>query len=455
MGTFIKKSIFVLSALALTISGLTPASAATVGLQTFSDPYDGDGISDIVEVQVNGFDDEPGKLYVYVTFDEVVSSTDFMDDNWVSIDIDTDGDGEENYWMPSGYDELTSDGQSVTIYNAAFDDTGCAASFFGYPEDEENYVGFQIDATCLALPSNFGVSAYISNKSNDTFDFAPDDGMYQAVNPSQVALLALAKTPVPTITGEGKVGSRLTAKTGAWDTGVTFAYQWLRAGTPISGATTATYLTVSADLGKALSVQVTGSKSGYKSETKTSSGITIALPKFAKSAKPVITGAAKVGSSLGVNTGAWDSGVAFAFQWLRNGAVISGQTGTTYIPTGDDVGKSIAVRIVGTKTGFQTATLESAAVTIKASKLVKTGSARFSGTTKVGKTLTADAGTWDTGVKVTYQWLRNGASISGATKSTYKLTSADNGKNITVAITGTKLGFETVTKVSSGKKITK
>jgi hypothetical protein len=214
-------------------------------------------------------------------------------------------------------------------------------------------------------------------------------------------------------------------------------------------------LTVSADLGKALSVQVTGSKSGYKSETKTSSGITIALPKFAKSAKPVITGAAKVGSSLGVNTGAWDSGVAFAFQWLRNGAVISGQTGTTYIPTGDDVGKSIAVRIVGTKTGFQTATLESAAVTIKASKLVKTGSAKFSGTTKVGKTLTADAGTWDTGVKVTYQWLRNGASISGATKSTYKLTSADNGKTITVAITGTKLGFETVTKVSSGKKITK
>ncbi|MFM5903696.1 MAG: hypothetical protein ACKOOD_01265, partial [Microbacteriaceae bacterium] len=153
--------------------------------------------------------------------------------------------------------------------------------------------------------------------------------------------------------------------------------------------------------------------------------------------------------------GAWDAGVSFAFQWLRNGASIAGQTGTSYAPTADDVGKTIAVRIVGTKAGFQTVTLDSETVTIKASKLVKTGNAKFTGTTKVGKTLTSDAGTWDAGVKLSYQWLRNGTSISGATKSTYKLTSADNGKTITVSITGSKLGFETVTKVSAGKKVTK
>lgn len=72
-----------------------------------------------------------------------------------------------------------------------------------------------------------------------------------------------------------------------------------------------------------------------------------------------------------------------------------------------------------------------------------------SGTAKVGKTLTAKPGTWKpSGVKLSYQWYRSGSKISGATKSSYKLTSKDKAKKITVKVTGTKSGYLSVTKTS-------
>ena len=70
----------------------------------------------------------------------------------------------------------------------------------------------------------------------------------------------------------------------------------------------------------------------------------------------------------------------------------------------------------------------------------------ISGTAKVGKKLTAKPGTWKpSGVKRSYRWLRNGKSISGATKSTYTLKKADVGKKISVKVTGKKSGYTTKT----------
>jgi hypothetical protein len=69
---------------------------------------------------------------------------------------------------------------------------------------------------------------------------------------------------------------------------------------------------------------------------------------------------------------------------------------------------------------------------------VNTAAPVISGTAQVGSTLTTTNGTW-TGSPTgyTYQWLRNGANISGATSSSYLLVIADLAATITVIVTAT------------------
>ena len=70
-------------------------------------------------------------------------------------------------------------------------------------------------------------------------------------------------TAVPTITGTAQVGVELSASTGTW-TGnptPTYAYQWQADGSDIADATDSTYTPVEDDVGKKLTVTVTGTNS--------------------------------------------------------------------------------------------------------------------------------------------------------------------------------------------------
>jgi len=65
-------------------------------------------------------------------------------------------------------------------------------------------------------------------------------------------------TVLPLVSGDAEEGSTLTTTNGTWDNSPTsFTYRWLRAGTPISGATLITYVSVSADVGNAITSEVT------------------------------------------------------------------------------------------------------------------------------------------------------------------------------------------------------
>lgn len=54
-----------------------------------------------------------------------------------------------------------------------------------------------------------------------------------------------------------------------------------------------------------------------------------------------------------------------------------------------------------------------------------------------------------TSVKFSYQWLRDGHKITGATKSSYKATAADVNHQLTVRVTGSKPGYSSTTRVST------
>ena len=67
-----------------------------------------------------------------------------------------------------------------------------------------------------------------------------------------------------TVTGRPRLGEALTAEPGAVrPADATVAYQWLRDGTPVDGATAQSYPLTAADLGAAMSVQITRSRRNY------------------------------------------------------------------------------------------------------------------------------------------------------------------------------------------------
>jgi hypothetical protein len=73
----------------------------------------------------------------------------------------------------------------------------------------------------------------------------------------------------------------------------------------------------------------------------------------------------------------------------------------------------------------------------------------ITGLTRVTKTLSGVTGSWDTSVKLTYQWLRDGQPIPGAIAKTYKLTTGDLYKAISFKVTSTKAGYTTVVAIST------
>lgn len=65
----------------------------------------------------------------------------------------------------------------------------------------------------------------------------------------------------------------------------------------------------------------------------------------------------------------------------------------------------------------------------------------ITGTAAVGSTLKASRGTWSpTPETVSYRWHRDGLPISGAYYSSYKVTTADQGHQLTVMVTGSGAG---------------
>ncbi|HEY2645056.1 MAG TPA: carboxypeptidase regulatory-like domain-containing protein [Galbitalea sp.] len=76
--------------------------------------------------------------------------------------------------------------------------------------------------------------------------------------------------------------------------------------------------------------------------------------------------------------------------------------------------------------------------------VITPGTPRISGLAKVGSTLTAHPGKWkpSSAIIFSYQWLRDGVEIPGATAQTYVLSSDDLGARLTVQVTGEIPGFE-------------
>ena len=165
---------------------------------------------------------------------------------------------------------------------------------------------------------------------------------------------------------------------------------------------------------------------------------------------PKIMGTPKVGSRLTVDPGTWGPGeVALRFRWYRGSEELP-ETGQSRVVTAEDAGKQLRVAVTGDHNTHRSRTVLTPFTATVARGTLTIGSPTISGTPTVGRTLTSRTGTWGPGtVTTTRQWYRSGSVIAGATGWTYKLTSADRGKRISLKVTGKKSGYTTHTATSA------
>jgi hypothetical protein len=86
-------------------------------------------------------------------------------------------------------------------------------------------------------------------------------------------------TAAPTVSGSTTQGQTLTSTTGTWNTNDaflgTYTYQWTRAGSNISSATSSTYSTVLADVGNAIACKVTATNDRGTTTVTSSNSISV------------------------------------------------------------------------------------------------------------------------------------------------------------------------------------
>jgi hypothetical protein len=173
----------------------------------------------------------------------------------------------------------------------------------------------------------------------------------------------------------------------------------------------------------------------------------------ANTALPSISGTAQQAQTLTASAGSWSgSPTSYAYQWRRcdtAGAActaIAGATGASYAAAAGDVGSTLRVSVTATNAGGSTAAT-SAATALVAAAVATAPPANvtlpaIAGLAQQGQTLTASAGVWtNEPASFAYRWRRcnkSGGScsnISGATASSYVLTSNDVDRTTRVVVT--------------------
>lgn len=129
------------------------------------------------------------------------------------------------------------------------------------------------------------------------------------------------------------------------------------------------------------------------------------------------------------------------------------RVGETFAPSS---GLRVTVGSIGAATATVTVQLTPPALPPAPPAAAKTFSAnapKITGTARVGKTLKVTVGSWSPRPSYRFQWYANGKKITkNGTKSSFKLTSKQKGKRITVRVTGSKPGYVTATKASKATK---
>jgi alpha-tubulin suppressor-like RCC1 family protein len=198
------------------------------------------------------------------------------------------------------------------------------------------------------------------------------------------------------------------------------SYQWLRNGTPITGANAPVLKlsAVSAGDASGYSVQISNAAGNFTSDTAT---LTVTSGASAATAPSIVTQPVPVTVNAG-NTATFAVGVSgtgpFTYQWLKGGQPINGATAAFYSiasAAGGDTG-SYSVQVTNS---VNSVTSGSALLTVNANPVISPVSITSQPSPQIqipGGSATFAVAATGTG-PFTYEWLKDGATITGATNA--------------------------------------
>ena len=294
--------------------------------------------------------------------------------------------------------------------------------------------------------------------------------------PTDLNLQRIIQVPQePQITGEGAVGATLTASIGIWDSNVDIKYQWLRDGNPLAEATTPQYKVDVNDFLHNISLQISASRSGYRSVTLSSAATKVTnwpLSLYvhtqlcpmasldvssldSSQIQPIaLSGAAQVGQMIRGSSGIWPIGTKLCRIWVENSKVVNNlSSGANYHTTSSDIGQTLQFIVVGTDKNGLSRFRISQPVVIGKQIFAKAGAPVITGNTFANGFIRAKVMAWSSSVQYSYQWFRNGIAIASATSTKYRITAADSKSLLSVQVCGHKDNYEDLCLTSDSRTV--
>ena len=236
-----------------------------------------------------------------------------------------------------------------------------------------------------------------------------------------------------------------------------FSYQWIRDGSAVEGARSETYTLEQADVGSELSARVSYSDGFGFAESVISSGTsTITNLNDDVSGTISVVGTLEENRTLSVDTNSLtdEDGLGeFFYQWKSDDESIFGATSGSFKLTQSEVGKSISVSVSFTDDygGVEQVT-STATSAVQNLNNAPAGVVSLDGIASMGATLTANTtllSDLDGLGALSYQWLRSGLAVDGATDPSFTLSDLDIGEIFSVRVNYTDGFGETETVMSS------
>ncbi|UWQ19301.1 hypothetical protein [Jannaschia sp. M317] len=345
---------------------------------------------------------------------------------------------------PTGTIEITGDpveAATLTVVSTLEDEDGLGTLMYQWLRDGTPIAG-ATGATYEVANADVGavVSVRVTYDDDNGAQFSLVSGQTETIGefvPPPVGSVAIAGDPI-----EGASLMAMPSVPNGVDPG-TISYQWLRDGAPIAGATSDTCPLEQADVGAVLSVQMSytdplGAAVSVASGATTPIGNVNDAPTGAVTIAgdltedATLTAASSLADEDGIGT--------LAYQWLRDGAPITGATADTYVLGQADVGTAMSVQVSYTDDqGTEESVTSGATAPVGNLNDDPSGTVTISGSAREGETLMAVSTlNDDDGLgPLSYQWLRDGTAIAGATAAGYVLDVTDVGRQLSVMVSYT------------------